>query len=228
MIILAWIFLGASLAVSVSFFVMAARHNKDKPRRLTYLLWGLAFLCLAAQEFSFLLFKTEKLNPSLAKELSASLWLGFLALLYGGTLYIFTKKIFIPLTYVFLTLALSAGVLFALLPSQALLIAFLAGFGIIIPLQMIIGILSWFLGLSLYRDQNALFAYWTAGVAWILSSVAVAWTVGLPLFTKDGTWLSGFYSLGAPDYISSLAEAMLLLAYLVLLWRRLIRKKECF
>ena len=163
MIFLAWIFLGASLAVSVSFLVLAAPRRIDKPRRLTYLLWGLAFLCMAAQEVSFLSFKAENLHPAAAKYLSASLWLGFLALLYGGTLYVFTKKIFISLTYVFLVLALVAAALFALLPSQAPLIALFAGFGIIIPLQIVIGILNWFLGLSLFRDQNALFAYWTGG-----------------------------------------------------------------
>lgn len=227
MIILSWIFLGASLALSISFLVWSSRH-KDETYRQTYLYWGLAFLLLAMQEGSFLLSKAGILNLNAAKELPAILWLGFLVLLYCGTIYIFAKKIFIALTYILLASALMAATMTVLLPSQTPYIALFAGLAVIIPTQLVVGIFSWFLGLSLFRDPSALVAYWTIGAAWILYSVTVGWTAASPVFASSESWQSVFYEYGITDYISSLAEMMLLAAYLVLLWRRVKHNKECF
>ena len=153
-------------------------------------------------------------------------WLIFLILLYCGTVFIFTGRFIISLSYLLFLPAIVLLLLSPLFFSNPAPLAIFGGFFVVIPIQMALGILSWFLGLSHLNDLIALFAYWAMGIAWVLHSVEAGLSSALLLAAKSGE--QNIYESITINYIGNLAGILLIASFIVLLIRRQIHQKEFF
>ena len=219
------IFILAGVLLGIGFIALGVK-SAAKNCRTPYIFWGASFFFLGGWDVFDIMRSREIISPDAALYLAHLSWLVFLILLYFGTIYIFTKRIFVGLTYILLVPAVLTALLIIFLPSQTTLIALASGFVVFIPFQLVLGILSWFLGISVFRDLPRLFTYWTMGAAFFLFSVESAAISISPIFHNDLSQTA--FDAGNTSYLGVIGEILLILAFFSLLFHSMKQKKECF
>lgn len=213
------VFLGAG-------FIGLGLSKKDKNYRIPYLLWGTAFFSLTLWYILTILGRNNFITLELVTYLNVPIFIIFLILMYFGTIFIFSKKIRFGLTYILLAPILLVPVILSLIPSNAVTAAALPGFLIIVPFNLILAILSWFLGLSSFPNLNKLFIWWLIGIGWILELIHTALVSTSPLMGTTVT--TALFLLPSTLILVIAAGIITQVSFLILLILAVFFKEESF
>jgi len=222
-----WLYLSVAVNVLLGVaYIKLGLSKKDKNRRIPYIFWGIAFLALFLWTVVALLYRNDIINSNLATPFTLVAFVLFIIFMYLGTIFIFTKTIKIGLTYFLLAPVVLMPVILSFISADSILAGALPGFLIIIPIDVVLAILSWFLGISSFPNPKKLFTWWIIGIVWILNIVHTAIVSISPIFGQ--TTVEMLYTVPSTVIFAATMGAVFQAAFLFLLYLNIFAKEESF